>query len=97
MLYYLIGNATPTMDELNIYLIKYCKMWKSIGLKLGLQDDVISVIQTNHPMDVEECFREVLQKWLRQDVRPTWGSLELSITNVVREGLDLDPLNEGKI
>ena len=85
------------MNLINKYLIKYCKIWKSIGLKLGLQDDVISVIQRNHPMDVEECFREVLQKWLRQDLRPTWSTLELAITNAVREGLDLHPLREGKI
>ena len=71
-------------------------MWKSIGLKLGLEDDVITVIQSNHPMQIEECFREVLQKWLKQDPKPTWNTLELAITNACRERLGLDPLQESK-
>ena len=95
-IYTYVGNATPTMSELNKYLIKYCEMWKSIGLKLGLEDDVVSVIQSNHPTQIEECFREVLRKWLKQDVTPTWSTLELAITNACREGLGLDPLQESK-
>ena len=84
------------MGELNKYLIKYCEMWKSVGLKLGLEDDVITVIQTNHPMQIKECFREVLQKWLKQDPAPTWSTLEFTITNACRERLGLDPLQESK-
>ena len=92
----LIGNAIPTMGELNKYLIKYCEMWKSIGLKLGLEDDVITVIQSNHPMQIEECFREALQKWLKQDPKPTWSTLELAITNARRDELGLENLLEGR-
>ena len=84
------------MGELNKYLIKYCEMWKSIGLKLELEDDFISVTQSNHPMQIEECFREVLRKWLKQDPRPTWSTLEFAITNAGRERLGLNPLQESK-
>ena len=45
-------------------------------------------------MQLKECFREVLQKWLKQDVRPTWSTLELAITNAQKEELGLEPLLE---
>ena len=96
-MYFQTGSDTPTMGELNKYLIKYCELWRSIGYKLGLEDDVLTVIQSNHPMQMVECFREVLQKWLKQDVRPTWSTLELAITNARRDELGLGNLVEGKM
>ena len=96
-MYFQTGSDTPTMGELNKYLIKYCELWRSIGYKLGLEDDVLTVIQSNHPMQAVECFREVLQKWLKQDMRPTWSTLELAITNARRDELGLGNLVEGKM
>lgn len=90
------GNETPTMNELNKHLTKYCELWRSIGYKLGLEDDVLCVIRSNCPMQTVECFREVLQKWLKQDVRPTWSTLELAITNAQRDVLSLENLLESK-
>ena len=84
------------MGELNKHLIKYCEMWKSIGYKLGLEDYVVSVIQCDHPTQTVECFKEILQKWLKQDMRPTWSTLELAITNARREELGLENLLEGE-
>ena len=97
LIYFQTGSHPPTMGELNKYLIKYCELWRSIGYKLGLEDDVLTVIQSNHPMQAVECFREVLRKWLKQDVRPTWSTLELAITNAHRDEQGLGNLEEGKM
>jgi len=93
----LIGDERPTMGELNKYLTEYCGLWRSVGYKLELQDSVLNVIQSDHPTQRMECFRIVLQKWLEQDVRPTWNILELAITNARREELSLEPLLESEI
>ena len=85
------------MGELNKYLTKYCELWRSIGYKLGLEDDVLTVIHSNHPVQAMECFREVLQKWLKQDVRPTWSTLELAINNACRDEQSLENLEEGQM
>ena len=85
------------MGELNKLLTKYCQHWRSIGYKLGLEDHVLNMIQSDHPTEERERFRVVLQKWLEQDTKPTWNTLELAITNAKREELTFEPLQESKI
>lgn len=83
------------MGELNRFLTEYCKLWRSIGYKLGLEDAFLSNIQSDCLLR-RECFTAALQKWLEQDERPTWNALELAITNARREELNLEPLKESK-
>ena len=90
------GNEKPKMGELNQFLTEHCKLWRSIGYKLGLEDSVLVVIQDDHQTQ-RDRFEATLRKWLEQDVRASWNTLELSITNARREELSLNPLPRSKI
>ena len=90
-----LGNEKPKMGELGRFLTEYCKLWRSIGYNLGLEDAVLDMIQGDHSKQ-RECFTAILQKWLEQDVRPTWNTLELAVTNSRREVLGLQALSESK-
>ena len=94
---HILGDEQPKMGKLNKFLTEHCELWRSIGYKLDLEDSVLNMIQRDHPAEQRKCFRLVLQKWLEQDVRPTWNTLELAITNARREELSLEPLMESKI
>ena len=85
------------MSELNKYLVKYCGLWRAIGLKLGLEDDLLETIARDNLKQHQECFRVMLQKWLIQDVSATWNTLELAITNAQRDDLSLDNLSESML
>ena len=91
-----VGNEKPKMGELNRFLTEYCKLWKSIGYKLGLEDAVLDMIQSDCPTQ-RERFTAVLQKWLEMEGRPTWNTLELAITNARREELSLEALQKSMI
>ena len=84
------------MRELYEFLTKYCGHWRSIGLNLGLPNDLLNMIQSDHPTQEGERFRIVLQKWLEQDIQATWSTLELAITNARRKELTLETLQESK-
>ena len=84
------------MGELNKFLTEYCKLWKSIGYKLGLEDAVLDMIQSDC-LTQRERFEAVLQKWLELDGRPTWNTLELAISNARREELSLEALQKSMI
>ena len=84
------------MTELNRFLTNYCAFWRSTGLKLGLEATVLNLIEADHRLQQRECFREMLQRWLQQDVNATWSKLELAITNAKREYNSLDPLEASK-
>ena len=91
------ADKKPEMSELNKYLVKYCGLWRAIGLKLGLDDDLLETIAREYNPKHQECFRVMLQKWLIQDVSPTWNTLELAITNAQRDDLNLDNLTESML
>ena len=83
------------MAELNQYLTEHCKLWRSIGYNLGLEGVVLDMIQSDHTAQ-RERLSVTLQKWLEQDVRPTWNTLELAITNSHRQELSLKALPMSK-
>jgi len=78
-------NERPEMRDLGLVLTEHNDIWKDIGLKLKLKVAVLNTVAANNPLDRRECFREVLQKWLRMDIHATWEKLELAITNAKRE------------
>ena len=49
-----------------------CK-WYNLGLELGLDKSTLDAIKVNC-QEVEDCFREVLSKWLNL-VTPSWNAL----------------------
>ena len=88
-----IADEKPEMSELHKHLVKYCGLWRAIGLKLGLKDDLLETISRDNSKQQQECFRVTLQKWLIQDVSPNWNTLELAITNAQRDDLSLENLS----
>ena len=50
-----------------------CK-WYNLGLELGLDRSTLDTISANQREQVEDCFREVLSKWLDL-VTPSWKAL----------------------
>ena len=78
-------DGRPDMRDLGLVLTEHNDIWKDIGLKLKLREAVLNTVAANNRLDQRECFREVLQKWLRMDTLATWEKLELAITNAKRE------------
>jgi len=81
------------MRDLNRYVVKkYADIWRDVGIELGLELSVLKSIEENYPKNVTTCFQETLNKWLKFDPGPTWTMLEIAITNVQRQDLNLNPV-----
>ena len=87
------------MRDLNRYVKKYAPDWKDIGLELGLELDVLNIIETNDQQQAVNCLQIMLNKWLKSTHNATWKKLEVALTNVNRQHLGLDPVDDvyGKI
>ncbi|XP_065901376.1 uncharacterized protein [Dysidea avara] len=86
---------TPTMWDLNRYVTrKHATMWRDVGLELKLEHSVLKGIEKDNPQDTTNCFKEVLDKWLRLTPSATWKELEIALTNVNRMQLVLDPVDD---
>jgi len=88
------------MKELNRYVKKYAVDWKDIGIELGLELDVLDLIEKDHPQQSTACLQKTLNKWLKLAPNATWTALEVALTNVRRQQLGLDPVDDmygGKI
>ena len=83
------------MRDLHRYVTKkYVADWKDIGLELNLPLDTLKAIRINHPHRVEDCCEDVLDRWLKSTPNATWRMLEVALTNVRRQQLGLDPVDD---
>jgi len=81
------------MRDLNRYVVnKFAADWKDAGIELGLEFDVLKVIAKDN-QETKDCFQEVLSKWLKLTPNATWRTLEVTLTNVRRQQLGLDPVD----
>ena len=51
-----------------------CK-WYNLGLELDLDPPTLAAIKSNFQGNVEDCFREVLLKWLEVAPCSSWKAL----------------------
>ena len=83
------------MRDLNRYIVKkYATEWYDIGIELGFNLHVLDVIEKDYPQKSVNCLRKVLDKWLEATANPTWKTLEVALTNVRRQHLGLDPVDD---
>lgn len=86
-------NAKPTMLELSRYVLyKHAHKWKSIGMELGLEFDILDEIESKNIHQNVHCFQKALNMWLETIPYPTWCVLEIAITNVNRVESGLHPV-----
>jgi len=84
------------MKDLNRYVTrKYANDWKDVGIELGLDLDVLKIIEKDNPQQSVACLRETLDKWLKLSTDDaTWKTLEVTLNNVNRANLGLDPVDD---
>ena len=83
------------MRDLNRYVAKeYATDWWDIGLELGLKLHLLKNIKKDNPQQCVMCFQETLDSWLQLNPKATWKILEIALTNVRRQSLKLDPVDD---
>ena len=64
---------------------QYAAHWREIGIELELKDyhlDNIDLDNAYHPYRTVQCFRCVLEQWLKEISSPTWGKLDDAIKGI---------------
>ena len=87
-------NERPIMRDINRYTRKYATDWNDIGLELGLDFEALAIIEKDNPSNCVACFKEMIHNWLRLTDNATWKDLEIALTNVNRQKLEFDPVDD---
>ena len=84
------------MKDLNRHVTKkFATDWYDIGIELGLDLDVLDIIENDRPQKSVDCFQKTLDKWLKLNTDDaTWKALEVALTNVNRAKLGLNPVDD---
>ena len=89
-----LEDGIPTTRDLNRYVTKkYAADWKDIGIELGLEFDVLDVVEKDKTQQSIACFQKTLDIWLKLTRNATWKTLEVALTNVRRQQLCLHPVD----
>ena len=75
--------TTPSLDELvdNISTTE----WFRLGLKLGLKEDDLDIIDSDKKLDARGALMAVLRKWLRQSDNSTWRAVVQAVRDIGEE------------
>ena len=91
-----VENKVPTMRDINRYLTrKHAADWKDIGIELGLGLSKLKIIENDHPLRSEDSFIAMIDTWIQlAGSDATWKALEVALTNINRQKLDRDPVDD---
>ncbi len=56
--------------------------WENIGLQLDVDCQTLNVIQYEHSHSVDDCFKDMLKKWLTGNGERTWSKLAHALENI---------------
>ena len=56
--------------------------WRDLGLELVDSNNVLKVIETDHPNDVNTCCRMMFEKWLEKTPDASWSQLITALNNI---------------
>ena len=89
----IIAKQRPNMQLINTHIIRqYAAYWESTGENLGIQHlEVIKLNKQGHPSFNEECFKDMLRKWLQIDVNASWEKLQNAINQAIRNAIGTMP------
>ena len=79
------GEDQPVLTDLLPIIPKYAARWREIGTELELKSydlDNIDLDNAYHPYRTVQCFRCVLEQWLKEISSPTWCKLDDAIKGI---------------
>ena len=79
------GCDRPALKLLNKYVRKDTShKWHDLGLELLEPEDegMLNEIETNNPIDVSTCCKEMFQLWLRKSHNASWNQLIQALKEV---------------
>ena len=79
------GKDIPVLKDLLLIIPQYAAYWREIGKELELKHyhlEIIDLDNAYHPYRTTQCFRCVLEQWLKEISSPTWGKLDDAIKGI---------------
>ena len=75
-------NTRPALKDLQKYITRrYATKWKELGIQLDLNEETLSVIQANNPLNAVGCCNAMLSGWLQVDTNASWQKVFIAIDN----------------
>ena len=77
--------------HVNVALVGVAYLWNKFGRALGLKQQTLERIRSNHLKDTECCFTEVIVAWLKGEDRPhdSLSSPNLAEVTTALESMDM--------
>ena len=83
---YILENERPQLKDINNSVVtRVATKWKQLGRNLEIDDNLLTIIETNSPHDCESCCSDMLSEWLDLTPNASWKILNNAIDKTQEE------------
>ena len=75
-MYFVPTDKTPEAFHIHRLVVTKCAAnWRELGEALGIAADKLNIVAADFPSNCEERCKQMLRRWVREDLSATWGKL----------------------
>jgi len=83
MVYIGVGKEKPRLKDINNFIVpQWAPQWRQLGVQLEFSNDLMNIIECDHPNDSETCCSKMLSDWLDSNTAATWEDLIVAVDNM---------------
>ena len=82
----MVEEGRPKISDLATVPIEPAQ-WYTLGLTLGLEEEVLNSIEVDQPYKHPKCKRAMFRKWLESNPTASWNDLIKALVQIEEEGI----------
>jgi len=75
ILFRLVKQRPKLSDVINYVVPKWATQWRRLGMRLGIDNHLMDIIQHDHPNDCESCSIQMLIEWININTTASWEEI----------------------
>ena len=66
---------------------KCASKWRELGTQLDVAQDLMDIIERDHPNDCKRCCIKLFSDWLDNNLAASWGDVITAVDGISTDGM----------
>ena len=74
------GKNKPQIKDIQNYVVpKWGSNWRQLGTQLNIDQNLMDIIEHDHPNDCVRCCSKMFSKWLDMNPSASWEDIDAAM------------------